>query len=61
VTAYRVRPNRHSRAYPWQWECLHAVREGVDPRPVRCLGHGLARTEAEAGRLAAQHATTHQP
>ncbi|MFF5404584.1 hypothetical protein ACFY8K_16915 [Streptomyces misionensis] len=59
ATTYRVRPNPHSRAYPWRWECLHTHRVGADPRPVRCPARGLAASEADAEQQATSHADTH--
>lgn len=59
MTTYRVLPNRHSRAFPWRWECLHVERVGADPRPVRCQANGLAVSEADAETQATEHVTEH--
>ncbi|QLJ06813.1 hypothetical protein HZZ00_37940 (plasmid) [Streptomyces sp. NEAU-sy36] len=59
MTTYRVRPNPHSAAYLWRWECLHTRQVGADPRPVRCQARGLAVSEADAETQAADHAATH--
>jgi hypothetical protein len=59
VAEYRVSRYAHSRIYRWQWRCLHAEHVGVNPNPVRCPEGGVARSEDEANRTAAEHAQAH--